>query len=83
MKNKRECICKIEGSFERHKIGVAVYGDKTSRISFVVDSSQMAESAKLLLLIGAEKTFQVKFYEGDESDQTPQRETRRTPRKIL
>lgn len=75
---KENAICELEGCFDKNRNGVTFHGDKSARITIVVDGSQLADVAKLLLLVGQEKTFIVRFYATNKSNEKPTKEKRQT-----
>ena len=63
-------IAEIECCFDKNRNGITFHGDKSARITLIADGSQLANNAKLLLLLGQEKTFTVKFYEKEQNKTT-------------
>lgn len=59
----KHCIATIECCFDKNRNGITFHGDKSARINLIADGSQLANNAKLLLLLGKETTFEVNFYE--------------------
>ena len=67
---KKKCIAEIVCSFDRNRNGITFHGDKSAKITLITDGSQLADNAKLLLLLGKEVTFKVRFYEQEEESGT-------------
>lgn len=64
MENMSKLIAKFLAHFENRKHNLAFnIQDGTGYIYLVADGLQLSEVAKLLLLKGKEKTFEVKIYE--------------------
>ena len=56
-------IAEIECCFDKNRTGIVFHGDRSAKITLVVDGKQLASVANLLLLVGQEKTFKAVFYE--------------------
>ena len=73
--NNDKLIAEIECCFDKNRNGITFNGDSSAKINLIVDGAQLASVAKLLLLVGQEKTFTVIFYDNKN------KKTRKLPAK--